>query len=660
VPEAVQASPTTEFLALQSALAGRYSLERELGRGGMGIVFLARDVALDRPVAIKLLPPAMAAQQTLKERFLREAQMAAKLSHPNIIPIFAVEAVQDFVFFVMAYVDGETLGQRIREQGPLTPAAATRMLQEVSWALAYAHARGIIHRDVKPDNILLEKETGRALVGDFGIARLTATSGGTGVGEVLGTAQFMSPEQACGEPVDARSDLYALGVVGYYALSGRLPFDAPDVAGMLAQHIAKPPTPLASIAPGIPKRLGQAIDRCLAKKPEDRFPSGEALAEAVALTTAITRETPTPIRVWLAKGSGGRVALSGWTALMALGFIGETMGAIFGAGDVDFDTLIWAAVPWAVFLLYRAHQTHRLLASGYGLDDVRAALREYAERRKEELAYDLDREPPFFAKAIRWLSFAMLAVAAGTGVSAVLIPGAAASIPLLVTFGVACGASVGLALLGRIFPGRRLQAKDSLLEYRTRLWNGRVGEWAVRLAGIGLDRAALSAATAHRPTELVIGLAADQLFNALPKETRKELKDLPDLIRRLEADAAVTRQRVGELNEALAGLGGDSRALGSAALRGGEDAEAAIAAEQERLKTDLLAARDLAARRLATAVAALENIRLDLLRLKAGAGTVDDLSADLTLARGIAEEIDAAIAGRREAERLLEGGARAG
>jgi serine/threonine-protein kinase len=658
VPEAVQASPTTEFLALQSALAGRYSIERELGRGGMGVVFLARDVALDRPVAIKLLPPAMAAQGALKERFLREAQMAAKLSHPNIIPIFAVEALGEFVFFVMAYVDGETLGQRIREKGPLTPAAATRMLQEVAWALAYAHARGIIHRDVKPDNILLERETGRALVGDFGIARLTATSGGTGVGEVLGTAQYMSPEQACGEPLDARSDLYALGVVGYYTLSGRLPFDAPDVAGMLAQHIAKPPPPLSSVAPGIPKRLAQAIDRCLAKKPEDRFPTGEALAEAVALTTAVARETPTPIRVWLAKGSGGRVALWGWTVLMALGFIGETLGAIFGGGDVDFDTLIFTAVPWAVFLLYRGYQTHRLLASGYGLEDMRAAVREYAERRKEELAYDVDREPPGFAKVIRMLSFASLVVAGGVTGLALLLPGAQ-SVHFLVTFGVAAASAVGFALLGRIFPGKRLKAKDTLLEYRTRLWNGRVGEWAARLAAIGLDRAALSAATAHRPTELVIGLAADQLFNALPKETRKELKDLPDVIRRLESDAAVTRKRVEELDEALAGLGGDSRALRSVALRAGE-AEAGIAAEQERLKTDLVAARDGAARRLATAVAALENIRLDLLRLKAGAGTVDDLSADLTLARRIAEEIDAAIAGRREAERLLEGGSRAG
>jgi len=186
-------APDQDFLALQEAVAGRYSLENELGRGGMGIVYLAHEVSLDRPVALKLLPPELAAQAQLKERFLREARTAAKLSHPNIVPIFAVDEVDGFVFFAMAYVGGESLGQRIRSKGPVPASEAARIMREVAWALAYAHAQGIVHRDVKPDNILLEDGSGRALVTDFGIAHVREAPGMTAVGEVIGTAEYMSP-----------------------------------------------------------------------------------------------------------------------------------------------------------------------------------------------------------------------------------------------------------------------------------------------------------------------------------------------------------------------------------------------------------------------------------------------------------------------------------
>jgi serine/threonine-protein kinase len=173
------------FLEVQSALAGRYWLERELGRGGIGIVYLAREVRLDRPVAIKLLPPARAGDPRLRERFLHEARTAAKLSHPHIIPIFTVEEVGAFVFFAMAYVEGETLTERVRRRGPLPPSEAARVLREIAWALAYAHSQGLVHRDVKPDNVVLERATGRALVMDFGIA-----------GEVRGAAG-LEPAAAC-------------------------------------------------------------------------------------------------------------------------------------------------------------------------------------------------------------------------------------------------------------------------------------------------------------------------------------------------------------------------------------------------------------------------------------------------------------------------------
>src|SRR5205085_10383799 len=162
--------PSAEFLDLQAALAGEYSLERELGRGGMGVVYLARDVQLDRDVAIKVLPTQLALTAEARERFVREARTAAGLSHPHIVPIHRVGEARGFVFFVMTYVEGETLGERLRTRGPLPAAEAARVMREVAWALAYAHGRGIVHRDITPDNILVEAGTGRALVTDFGIA----------------------------------------------------------------------------------------------------------------------------------------------------------------------------------------------------------------------------------------------------------------------------------------------------------------------------------------------------------------------------------------------------------------------------------------------------------------------------------------------------------
>ena len=249
------ASP--EFIALQRAVAGRYSLDRELGRGGMGVVFLARDVALDRLVAIKLLPPSLAADPELRARFLTEARTAAKLSHPNIVPIHAVEEHGDLVFFVMGYVDGGTLGSRVRRGGPLPTVELTRAIQEVAWALGHAHARGVIHRDVKPDNVLFERETGRALVTDFGIARVVAAGDTPPSGAVRGTPQYMSPEQASGGAVDARSDLYSLGVTAFFAATGRLPFESGTVEGFVAKHAAEPAPPLAPLVPTPPKRYGR-------------------------------------------------------------------------------------------------------------------------------------------------------------------------------------------------------------------------------------------------------------------------------------------------------------------------------------------------------------------------------------------------------------------
>ena len=238
---------------LRKTLEGAYTIEGEIGRGGMGVVYHARDQRLKRRVAIKVLPPELAFREEIRLRFLREAETAARLSHPHIVPIHSVgEGPDGLTYFVMAYVDGEPVGARLKRRGRLPHEEARRIMSETADALSAAHAVGIIHRDVKPDNILLEGSRGRVMVTDFGIAKaLTSTSGAgslTATGAAIGTPHYMSPEQAAGErDIDGRSDLYSLGVVGYQMLTGTLPFAAPTVPGILFKQVTETPP---SILPG--------------------------------------------------------------------------------------------------------------------------------------------------------------------------------------------------------------------------------------------------------------------------------------------------------------------------------------------------------------------------------------------------------------------------
>jgi serine/threonine protein kinase len=281
---------------LVAALSGTYELLQEIGRGGMGVVYAGRDVRLDRLVAIKVLPE-LVSSDTVRERFLREARAAARLSHPSIVPIYSADERGGVTFMVMAYVDGTTLSTRLRNGKALSPADAVPILRDVALALNAAHARGVIHRDIKPENILVDRLTGRAMVTDFGIARLAdALQAGalTRTGQVLGTVGYMSPEQVTGLEVDGRSDLYSLGVVAFETLSGKLPFDGPAPVVIVA-HATKPAPPLASVAPNVPAALCDVIDRCLRKNPADRYATGDALAaaleEAVGRSVAVTPTT---------------------------------------------------------------------------------------------------------------------------------------------------------------------------------------------------------------------------------------------------------------------------------------------------------------------------------------------------------------------------------
>jgi serine/threonine-protein kinase len=250
----------------------------------MGVVFRARDVRLRRSVAIKLLPPELAFREEVRTRFLREAQTAAQLSHPNVVPIYSVDEVNGLVFFAMALVEGESLGAYLKREGRVPLEFARRVLRDVADALAYAHARSIIHRDIKPDNILMDRVTGRTLVSDFGIARAAeGDSRLTVTGIAVGTPAYMSPEQAIGErEIDGRSDLYSLGVVGYHMVAGELPFSATNTPAMLMKHMNQIPRPIRELRPDVPPGLERGIDRALAKRPEDRWPDAAALRDALA------------------------------------------------------------------------------------------------------------------------------------------------------------------------------------------------------------------------------------------------------------------------------------------------------------------------------------------------------------------------------------------
>src|SRR3954466_11915770 len=411
--------PPREFLDLQAALAGEYSLQRELGRGGMGIVYLARDVQLDRDVAIKVLPSHLATEDS-RARFLREARMAAGLSHPHIVPIHRVGESGGFVFFVMTYVEGETLGERLRTRGPLPPADAARVLREVAWALAYAHGRGIVHRDVKPDNIMLEASTGRALVTDFGIAYAAGKPGPVSdPGKITGTAHFMSPEQAASEPVDGRSDIYSLGVVGYLALSGRLPFESSNLPALLVKQATETPPSVMRAAPGLPPALAAAIDRCLARDPAGRFADGEALADALAPAPSAKLALPPTLRAWLAARNPLLVPYMAWSAGFGVLTLGNLLAWVTGNrpdGPADIVLLAGiASLPLLPIVGFHLNQAYRQFRAGHTLADLRAALDVARRERAETEALTQTEKEPRAHRVLRYGT-----VAAGTWLAATI------------------------------------------------------------------------------------------------------------------------------------------------------------------------------------------------------------------------------------------------
>ena len=284
MPTGSALAPDSEATALAAALGSQYQVVRLIGRGGMGRVYLAREPFLDRQVAVKVLPAEFADTGDARERFLREARTAARLSHPNIVPLYTFGQAGSLLFFVMGYVEGESLESRLRREGRLDPEDARTIIAELADALDYAHRSGVVHRDLKPDNILLDAATGRAMLTDFGIAKQNAGPETlTRTGMIMGTPHYMSPEQAAADrTLDGRSDIYSLGVVAFRMLAGRLPFEGDNMQEVLTQHLTRPPTPLREIVPEVPSELSTAVARALAKDPAERWATARAMHSAVS------------------------------------------------------------------------------------------------------------------------------------------------------------------------------------------------------------------------------------------------------------------------------------------------------------------------------------------------------------------------------------------
>lgn len=363
---------------LQSSLGSQYRLERELGGGGMSRVFLAEESALNRKVVIKVLPPEMVSGVN-QDRFRREIQLAARLNHPHIVPLLAAGAAGDVLWYAMPYIEGESLRVKLARGGELPVAETARILREVADALAYAHGQGVVHRDIKPDNVLL---SGRhALVTDFGVAKAVSESSGahnmTSLGVALGTPAYMAPEQASADPnVDFRADIYALGAMAYEMLVGSPPFTAMSAQAVLAAHITQTPAPVSSHRPAVPQALNAIVMRCLEKRPADRWQSaddimphldamltpsyGTAPTGAVPVhstgTEAALRQT-NPLRVALLFGVGSLAVLLGVNLLVnQIGLPGWVMYAAAG--------LLVAGLP--IMLATSLRERQRILARATG------------------------------------------------------------------------------------------------------------------------------------------------------------------------------------------------------------------------------------------------------------------------------------------------------
>lgn len=626
-------SDDARFAELQDAVAGTWSLERELGRGGMGTVYLARDVALDRPVAIKLLHADLAAEPAQRERFLREARTGARLSHPHIVPIYDVAEQDDLVFSVMGLVDGESVGSRIRREGPIPADEAERILREVAWALAAAHAAGVLHRDVSVENVLLERRTGRAMLVDFGIA---AERSQGEAGPLVGTPAYLAPELIHGEPPSERSDLYALGIVGWTMLTGRVPFNDDDPAQVLLRHVREPIPPLSRAAAATPGRLARGVESLLHKDPAARPDRVETWLAMLEGNPGAATLAP-PLDRWLSAREAARPFHA--LAVTTIGMLGAAAVILSIYGSAPPYTILGklligvVAVTGVIQVGIGIRALRRAAHAGFRVEDLRVAIeRRIAERQ----AHGLER-PTTVGRVIRIASHATLlgliglvALAMSGGVGAWAPFGYRLwlwrNLPEMLPIGWV--AYWSLRGLGILVPGRTRPALDRRWKLRLAFWRSSLSEKLYRLTSIGLGRHA-PASTLHRPTELMLGLEIGELWRALPESTRFGLGDLPTT-----ADAL--RKRVDEMRTAIAQL---------------EAMPAPLDDDLTAMHQRLVARRD-------EALTALERLRLLLLRLTIDTVIPGEFTRQLHDARDLENALLEELGAHARVRRLLRSGPR--
>jgi serine/threonine-protein kinase len=606
-------------------LSPHYELDTEIGRGGMGVVYRAKDQQLKRTVAIKVLPPELAFRSDIKARFLREAQTAAQLNHPNIVDIYAVGEAEGLVFFVMAYITGDNLAKRLHDHGALSIDETRRTLRDVADALAYAHERGVIHRDIKPDNILIDQGSGRPMVTDFGIARAAGEGDSrlTATGIAIGTPTYMSPEQAAGErTIDGRSDLYSLGILGYQMLTGEPPFIANSTPAILVKHISERPTPVEQRRADVPPDLGAVIMRLLEKDPANRFPDAGAVVTALDTGRVPMAErssfvpTPPPSHT-LSRSSGQTYPVPStnelapaagptpeefrrWNAepvtkfrrklapyLFVNGVI--VIATLFGDGDLFGITVLWS--------IWMAFKYAKLWADGYDWRDV---FRQPRDRDLIDVADD-------FLTYIR-------------------------------------------AMFNRT---QRQQLRE---QRRARVTQRQSGPAALPPSFAAPDaggRSSGSYADRVRRAEM----DRDEIIRLLDRMPAGERSRIPDVGRSAEALCDKVKHlalALSDLERAGAATGADQIEAEIARLENDANPlderasdervrRLAFLKRQRRAVADVSSKRDAVAAKLETCMVALENIKFDLIRLNAGSQTPQHITNLAMDALNLADSVDAAL-----------------